>query len=403
MNVSLPPMEYFELVTNFARELYHVDITALTTPDDIQGFCARHAFPPYQNHFAAASMTRLIADTSHEVILHMIDSFRLHKVLFFVGDIPVILGPFRPLVFSRREAEIILSENDMSEVPALEYLTYSGAYPSLSEKSAVAIVRAILHSLYPGEDDRPVENIAAKKIEAERLREDKERQDNYALRLAHRHACEKRFREYIANGNQRLALEELTRMERDVSYLKRIGNTLENEKIGAAVTRTTARLAAMDGGLPGIIAHEISSQNTKDTLLAHTLDEIAKAKEQMVRAYCSAVRKFKNESYSVFVQSVMYEMEHSYASDLNLDTIAHELAVSKNHLINRFRAEVGETPMQYLANLRLKRAASLLVEYDLSIQDVAVSVGIPDANYFTKLFKRAYGKTPLKYRKDLLL
>lgn len=285
----------------------------------------------------------------------------------------------------------------------MEYLSYIASYPSLPEKPAVRIVRAILHSLYPNEDDRPVKNIAAKTIEAEKLREDAERRANYALRLAHRHACEKHFREHIVNGNQRLALEELARMEQDVSYLKRVGNTLEDEKIGAAITRTTARLAAMDGGLPGIIAHKISSENTRDTLAARTVDEIAKAKEQMVRTYCTAVRKFKNESYSVFVQSVLYEMEHGYASDLSLDSIAHELAVSKNHLINRFRDEVGETPMQYLTSLRLKNAASLLAECDLSIQDVASAVGIPNANYFTKLFKRAYGKTPLKYRKDLLL
>lgn len=400
MNVSLPPMEHFELIAGFVKELYQVELTALPTQGDIQEFCVRHAFQPSESKAAAASMVRLIVDTPHEIVLHMTDGFRLHRMLFFIETVPVILGPFCPLLFSQREAEIILTENGLAGVPAVEYLSYTASYPSLPEKAAVRIVRAILHSLYPSEDDRPVENIAAKTIEAEKLREDGERRTNYALRLAHRHACEKHFREHIVNGNQRLALEELARMERDVSYLKRVGNTLENEKIGAAITRTTARLAAMDGGLPGIIAHKISSENTKDTLAARTVDEIARAKEQMVRTYCTAVRKFKSERYSVFVQSVLYEMEHGYASDLSLDSIAHELAVSKNHLINRFRAEVGETPMQYLTNLRLKNAVSLLAECDLSIQDIANAVGIPDANYFTKLFKRAYGETPLKYRKS---
>lgn len=400
MNIMLPPMDHFELLTNFASELYHVDITDLSTLDHIREFCVRHTFPPSQYKSAAERMVRIIASAPHETILHMTDSFRLHKLLFFLEDIPVVLGPFCPLLFSRCEAEIILAENSIAEIPAMEYLSYTASYPSLSEKSAIGIVRAILHSLYPSEDDRPVESIAAKTIEAEKLREDRERRDNYALRLEHRHACEKRFREHIVNGNQRAALEELAKMERDVKYLKRVGNTLENEKIGSAITRTTARLAAMDGGLPGIVAHKISSQNTRDIMSARTVDEIASAKEHMVRAYCTAVRKFKNEGYSVFVQSVLYEMEHSYATDLSLDAIARELAVSKNHLINRFRTEVGETPMQYLTNLRLKHAALLLAEHDLSVQDIAAAVGIPDANYFTKLFKRTYGKTPLKYRKD---
>lgn len=49
---------------------------------------------------------------------------------------------------------------------------------------------------------------------------------------------------------------------------------------------------------------------------------------------------------------------------------------------------------------RLNLTPSYSTVDNLSIQDVAAAVGIPDSNYFTKLFKRAYGKTPLQYRKD---
>lgn len=400
MSIRLSPMEHLNLVADFVRELHHVDIAVLRRPDAVEEFCIRHVFQPSQGKAAAGNLSQLIADTPYQTILHIVDDFRLHKLLFFVENIPVILGPFCPLVFSQREAGIILEENSMTGTPAMECLSYVSSYPFLPKKSAVNIVRTILHSVYPGEDDRPVKSITAKTVEAETYRKDRARRDHYAIRLEHRHACEKRFREYIVDGNQRAALAELTKMEKDVSYLKRIGSTLENEKIGAAITRTTARLAAMDGGLPSVAADEISNQNTKETMAARTVDEIARAKEHMIRAYCIAVRKYRNESYSVFVQSVLYGIEHNYASDLNLNDIARELAVSKNHLINRFRKEVSVTPMQYLINLRLKHAASLLTECDLRVQDVSSAVGIPDANYFTKLFKRAYGKTPIRYRKD---
>lgn len=96
MNISLTPMEHFELIADFVRELYHVELTALPNPDNIQEFCVRHTFQPSEGKSAAVNMVRLVADTPHETILHMIDSFRLHKILFFVGNIPVILGPFCP-------------------------------------------------------------------------------------------------------------------------------------------------------------------------------------------------------------------------------------------------------------------------------------------------------------------
>lgn len=48
------------------------------------------------------------------------------------------------------------------------------------------------------------------------------------------------------------------------------------------------------------------------------------------------------------------------------------------------------TPIQYLTEFRLKRAAMLLAEHTLSIQNIANAVGIPDSNYFTKLFKKVF-------------
>lgn len=49
--------------------------------------------------------------------------------------------------------------------------------------------------------------------------------------------------------------------------------------------------------------------------------------------------------------------------------------------------------------LNMKRAEHLLMYTKKSVTDISLQVGISDTNYFTKLFKKAYGKTPLNYRK----
>lgn len=96
-------------------------------------------------------------------------------------------------------------------------------------------------------------------------------------------------------------------------------------------------------------------------------------------------------------------MENKFHQDISLSDLANELAVSKNYLIKRFKAEDGMTPIQYLTKFRLKRAAMLLAEHTLSIQDIADVVGIPDSNYFTKLFKKSFHMTPQQYRKSKII
>ena len=399
MQLSAEDLARFEHVAEFIRQYHRIQVTVLQTREDMEAFHNRNSFGEPVSGWNADGLWNLIAEADRNTILHITDDFRLHTLIFFLQDVPVILGPFRPLLFSQREAAVILQENGIEGMDPEQYLSWADTYPFHSEKAAVETVRALLHTLYPYADDRSLRDIQARSVIHEVAVEEAHNRENYALRLQRRYAFEKQFRDCIQAGNQRGALEQLRKMEQDVAYLKRIGSTLDNEKIGAAITRTTARLAAMDGGLPGIVADRISNQNTKDTLSARTVDEISRAKEKMIREYCAAVRQDNESHRSVLVESILYEMERNYASDISLDGLAKELAISKNYLISRFREEMGETPARYLTVLRLHKAAELLAQQGLSIQGVACAVGIPDSSYFAKLFQKEFGETPMQYRK----
>ena len=184
-----------------------------------------------------------------------------------------------------------------------------------------------------------------------------------------------------------------------MAYLKRIGTTIENERIGSAVVRTTARLAALQAGLPSIIVDKISSDNTLATRKADTALAIISAKEQMVRDFCSAVQTFRSKKYSALVQSAMYYMDREYAHDITVQALADQLDVSVNHIISVFKKETGVTPNVYLRQVRLRQAARILAATDQPVQEVASCVGILDANYLIRLFKAQYGETPTAYRK----
>ena len=79
--------------------------------------------------------------------------------------------------------------------------------------------------------------------------------------------------------------------------------------------------------------------------------------------------------------------------------LAEKLCVSESTLQRIFRARTGFSPHDYLMRLRLKKAATLLLESELTIGEVAAESGFADSNYFCRRFRRYADASPLEFRK----
>lgn len=86
--------------------------------------------------------------------------------------------------------------------------------------------------------------------------------------------------------------------------------------------------------------------------------------------------------------------------DWTVDLLAHEVAVSRSVLAQRFTELVGETPMRYLANWRMQLAKQMMREGSLNIQEIATRVGYDSEAAFNRAFKRATGSPPATWRKS---
>lgn len=85
---------------------------------------------------------------------------------------------------------------------------------------------------------------------------------------------------------------------------------------------------------------------------------------------------------------------------LTLDGLAERFFISKYHLARSYKQAYGITIGGELTALRISRAKSLLRFSTMTVEEIAVSCGCSDASYFTKLFKKAEGVTPLEYRRS---
>lgn len=87
--------------------------------------------------------------------------------------------------------------------------------------------------------------------------------------------------------------------------------------------------------------------------------------------------------------------------DLGVETLAAELRCSPGHLSKLFHRETGERIVAYLTRVRLANAMDAIRHSGLSMKEIATACGFNDPNYFTRVFRKATGRSPVQYREEL--
>lgn len=87
--------------------------------------------------------------------------------------------------------------------------------------------------------------------------------------------------------------------------------------------------------------------------------------------------------------------------DFDVTNFASEMWLSRTNLFYKIKGVTGQTPNEFIINIRLKKSLYYLVHStELSIADIAVQVGFGSTSYFIKKFHKLYGVTPSNYRKE---
>ena len=98
------------------------------------------------------------------------------------------------------------------------------------------------------------------------------------------------------------------------------------------------------------------------------------------------------------IKKALLFIERNYGSSLTLEEIASSASVSTSTCLRLFSVIVGTTPVSYLLDYRLQRAAQeLQYQGDRTISEIAYLCGFTDASYFNRCFRKKYGITPTGY------
>ncbi len=105
--------------------------------------------------------------------------------------------------------------------------------------------------------------------------------------------------------------------------------------------------------------------------------------------------------YSAVIRKALEYIDGHYAETLSLRAVSQYIHLNPNYFCQLFKEETGENFSNYLTVLRLRKAEELLRESDLKAYEIAERVGYPNLSYFSRLFKKYFGKSPFDYRNDL--
>lgn len=86
--------------------------------------------------------------------------------------------------------------------------------------------------------------------------------------------------------------------------------------------------------------------------------------------------------------------------NLNIDVIAAQFGIGRTNFYRKVRELMGMSPNDYLRKCRMERAAELLRSTEQPVADICAQVGMPDAQYFSRVFKSYFGMPPSTYREQ---
>jgi AraC-like DNA-binding protein len=109
-------------------------------------------------------------------------------------------------------------------------------------------------------------------------------------------------------------------------------------------------------------------------------------------------QRLKETSYPLPALKLKNFLDENYKKEISIKKLCREQGYSHEAMTRLFSKTYGMPPSQYLQDIRLKKASSLLEEGKLSIKEITEATGFASQSYFARLFKMRLKTTPTEYR-----
>ncbi|MGD1816210.1 MAG: response regulator transcription factor [Pleomorphochaeta sp.] len=128
-----------------------------------------------------------------------------------------------------------------------------------------------------------------------------------------------------------------------------------------------------------------------------SLENLFAIAKDILSINCSYLES-KKANYDFLENLILYIKNH-LDEDVSLQTMANKVHLSANYLSYKVKEKTGFNYTNYINNLRIEKAISLLLNSDKKVLDISKSCGFNDSCYFNRVFRKKYSLSPEQYRK----
>ena len=145
-----------------------------------------------------------------------------------------------------------------------------------------------------------------------------------------------------------------------------------------------------------ILDEKIPMYNT--IILFEFLEDARTCFFELAHMCCELIYKERHGKYRDEIRKIIEYIESHYMEDITLKWAADYVFISETYLSHIFKKEIGKSFVQYLTEIRMKKAADMLIHTNLSVHEISLKVGYYNINYFGRLFKKYTGTSPKQFR-----
>jgi AraC-like DNA-binding protein len=334
-------------------------------------------------------------------IYYITDALNTHTIFLKLGEQSVIIGPYVLNKWNENTSKKLLKKCGVPLDMLQNYKEYQYSLPLITQKYAEDIAQLLISNTIGGHVGNVIHiDMVSQKAE-ELIKQTPEICENFES-VNRRYAFEAQFKNLIKQGDAVKAFQLLEDNHYLEAGLRFISDSIYDKIAGVCVFRVLVRQAAIEEGLTPVFVDALSQEYAQQMHKATSEEQLKDLLRRYIIAFCYAIRKNQKNNYSVYVKRALQYIELQLNQQITMDDLCRLNNITKPYFSQLFHNETGKTVKQYIMISRCERAADLLENSNIPIQEISHFIGYDDTNYFSRVFKKVMNTTPQDYRKEKL-
>lgn len=132
-----------------------------------------------------------------------------------------------------------------------------------------------------------------------------------------------------------------------------------------------------------------------------TFDEMERGVFQIAEELYQRIDDKSGNKEKLLLTKIKQYIEEHYSEEISLESVSAIAFMNPYYFSSFFKKHTKQNFKQYVTEIRMKQAVSLLRQTDLMVYEIAEKVGYNNARHFSDMFKKHYGKLPMEYKQAL--